>query len=150
MNIKTAVHPIYVNDNLVDNPELYSSGFDKFLNADAKGTDADSLLQTGSQILNAFGIQQNRPLTDVENSCGRKPSFLRSHYEKNQWQKCANKYASSQSKAQSVISQDSSVAQNTTEHKESGMSKNTKIMIGVGVVAVIGVAVWYFKFKNKK
>ena len=32
MNIKTATHPIYVNDNLIENPEMYSSGFDKYYN----------------------------------------------------------------------------------------------------------------------
>lgn len=29
------------------------------------------------------------------------------------------------------------------------MSNNTKILIGVGVVGVLGLAVWYFGFRNK-
>ena len=152
MNIKTSVHPIYVNRDLIENPELYSSGFDKFLNADAEPNKIDSLLQTGTQIMNAFGIQSNRPLSDVENSCGKKPSFLRSHYEKNQWQKCANKYASA---GQTKQTQQPATTDNTQQvisdsPIKKGLSKNQKIYIGVGIAAALGVAIWYFKFKKKK
>lgn len=122
--------PIYYNAE-GDAPAEPTTKFGKFLSGAGK-------FATGVQGALPYAAQlAQRPRTDVNQACGRKPLFGKN---KAKWQKCADNFYAKQG-ASPIITEG--------ETQKQGIDNTMKYaLIGVGAVVVVGVLIFALKRNN--
>jgi hypothetical protein len=135
MNIITDKPIIFVNDS-------YSNADDKPEKKEKSPINAD-VLQAGASVLTGVGqtiAGRQRQLTDVEQRCGKKPVGKK---QRAQWQKCVD------ANGGQTMSAPAPEPTTPTTPTEQGMSKNMKIGLAIGGVALVGIIVFaIYKAKN--
>jgi hypothetical protein len=113
-------------------------------NIDPKELAEIAQLAAAAGVTVASLIQKDPEQKALKNVCGRKPTNKK---KREDWEKCAMEFYRTNANTFNNPGRDFN---NTPPPPPKGMSTGTKIAIGVGVAAVIGLGIWFVVKKMKK
>lgn len=152
-------NPVIIDGNNLSNDELYSYDDDFYSNGNGdeitpaeptEGTGMsasakDAFLQSGQAVVGglvtALATKPKRPLSEVEQRCGKKPKVGKK--KKAEWQKCANSASAPQMPVQPIPAP-------TADDTKKPMSKGLKIGLIAGSVVLVAIIGFVIYKKSKK